>query len=86
METPVGIALSGWVMRLKHKVALALAAYGILAFLAWHTLSEVRLREFVWVVLGFFAVKSVLFWYRSSLVAKDTNGAARETQSVRGRE
>jgi len=82
----VGCTLTGWVMRLKHKLALALAAYGILAFLAWHTLSEVKVREFVWVVLGFFAVKSVLFWYRSSPAVKDTSGTAGETQSVRGRE
>ena len=73
-------------MQLKHKLALALAVYGLLAILAWHTLSEMKLREFVWVVLGFFAVKSVLFWYRSSLAAKETNGGAGETQSVRGRE
>jgi hypothetical protein len=53
-------------MRLKNKLVLALTAYIAIAVLAWLTLSEPRLREFVWVVLGFFAFKSVLYWYRHS--------------------
>jgi hypothetical protein len=57
-------------MQLKNKLVLALAAYGCIAVLAWRTLSEPRMREFVWVVLGFFAFKSVLYWYRNSRQAE----------------
>jgi hypothetical protein len=50
-------------MQLKHKLVLALLAYGAIAILAWQTLSEVKLRAFVWLVMGLFAAKSLLFWY-----------------------
>jgi hypothetical protein len=51
-------------MRLKHKLIGALVAYAVIALLAWQTLSEPRLRAFVWLVLAFFAFKSLLHWYR----------------------
>jgi hypothetical protein len=58
-------------MQLKNKLVLALTAYALIAVLAWRTLSEPRMREFVWVVLGFFAFKSVLYWYRNSCADDD---------------
>jgi len=51
-------------MRLKQKLILALVAYAVVALLAWQTLTEPRLRGLVWLVLAFFAFKSVLHWYR----------------------
>ena len=53
-------------MQVKHKLTLALACYGIIAILAWQTLTETKLRAFVWLILFFFAFKSVLFWYRTT--------------------
>jgi hypothetical protein len=53
-------------MQVKHKLLLALAAYAGIAVLAWQTLSETKLRELVWLILGFFAFKSILHWYRTS--------------------
>ncbi len=61
-------------MQLKHKLVLALTAYAVIAILAWQTLTEPRLREFVWLILGFFAFKSVLYWYRASHASDDTSG------------
>jgi hypothetical protein len=55
-------------MQLKHKLALALAAYAVIAFLAWHTLSEPKLRAFVWLVMAFLAFKSLLHWYKETHV------------------
>ena len=65
-------------MRLKHKLLLALTAYLVIAVLAWQTLSETRVREFVWLVLGFFAFKSILHWYRRSRL-DDDNGDSRQS-------
>ena len=53
-------------MQMKYKLFLALAAYAAIAILAWRTLNEIRLQAFVWVMMCFFAFKSVLFWYRST--------------------
>ena len=58
---------------MKHKLLLALGAYAGIAVLAWRTLTEPKLRGFVWLVLFFLAFKSVLHWYRSSHV--DGGGA-----------
>jgi hypothetical protein len=60
-------------MQLKKKLVLALAAYAVIAILAWRTLSEPRLRQLVWLVMGFFAFKSVLYWYRTSRARGGTN-------------
>ena len=79
-------------MQLKYKLALALVSYGIIAILAWQTLTETKLRSFVWLVLGFLAFKSVLFWYRTThaqeLGANGRTGAQRteETTKKLGRE
>ena len=61
-------------MQLKHKLLVALAAYALIAVAAWRTLSETRLREFVWLMLGFFAFKSVLHWYRTSRMGDGGSG------------
>ncbi len=51
-------------MQLKHKLVLALAAYAVIAVVAWQTLTEPRLRAFVWLMMAFFAVKSLLYWQK----------------------
>ncbi len=51
-------------MQLKHKLVLALVAYAVIALLAWQTLSEPKLRAFVWVLMAFFAAKSLLYWFK----------------------
>jgi hypothetical protein len=61
-------------MQLKHKLALALACYGLIAILAWQTLTEAKLRGFVWIILFFFAFKSVLFWYRTTQTTTAVGG------------
>jgi len=46
---------------LKNKrLLLALAAYAVIGALAWKTLDEPRLRAATLLVLGLFAVKSIL--------------------------
>jgi len=72
-------------MALKHKLRLALAAYAVLAVLAWQTLTEPKLQAFVWVVLGFLAFKSVLYWYKETYSAGD-HPAPRARNSSEGRE
>jgi hypothetical protein len=51
-------------LQLQTKVVLALAGYAAIAALAWRTLTDLRLREFVWVMMAFFAFKTVMFWFR----------------------
>jgi hypothetical protein len=64
------------VLNIKLKLALALAAYVVLAFLAWQTLSneairifglEVRLRTATLLVLGLFVFKTLLYFWRVKL-------------------
>ena len=62
-------------MALKQKLLLALVAYAVLAALAWLTLAEPKLRAFVWVVLGFLAFKSLLYWYKETHSAGDDPAA-----------
>ena len=50
-------------MQLKHKLILALLAYAAIALLAWLTLTEIKLRAFVWLIMALFAAKSLLFYY-----------------------
>ena len=49
-------------MAVKQKLAIALAIYAVLALVAWQTLSEQRLRLFVFAILGFFVLKTLLHW------------------------
>ena len=67
-------------MNIKLKLALALAAYAVLAFLVWQTLSnepirifefEVRLRTATLVVLGLFVFKTLLYFWRVKLEEAD---------------
>jgi apolipoprotein N-acyltransferase len=53
-------------MSVTQKLVLAMIAYGVIAVLAWQTLTEPKVRAAVWVVLGFFAFKSLLFWYKET--------------------
>jgi len=64
----------------KKKFVLALIAYAVLAALAWNTLSNepirvfdfnVRLRTATLVLLGLFAFRSVLFFWRTRLEKAD---------------
>ena len=67
-------------LNIKLKLALALAAYAVLAFLVWQTLSnepirifefEVRLRTATLVVLGLFVFKTLLYFWRVKLEEAD---------------
>ena len=67
-------------LNIKLKLALALTAYAVLAFLAWQTLSneavrifafEVRLRTATLVVLGLFVFKTLLYFWRLKLEEAD---------------
>ncbi len=62
-------------MQLKFKLVLALVAYAVIAVLAWQTLTEPKLRAFVWVVMAFLAAKSLLYWYKES----HTQSSSRES-------
>ncbi len=74
-------------MDIRKKLALALAAYAVLALLAWQTLSndairvfdfDVRLRTGTLIVLGLFAFRSLLYFWRVRIEeeAEKRQGAA----------
>jgi len=72
-------------MELKHKLGLALLAYAVLAILAWQTLTEGKLRAFVWLVMGLFAVKSLLYWYsrrHSSIISGEQERDGNDAEPV----
>ena len=60
-------------MSIRQKLVIALTAYAVLAIVAWQTLTEERLRLFVFAILGFFALKSVLHWRRDEQQKHDGN-------------
>ena len=47
------------------RVGIALAAFAVLALLAWWTLEPGKFRSLTWVLLGFFAFRVVLLHLRS---------------------
>ncbi len=62
-------------MKTRQKLLLALTAYAVLAILAWQTLSDeplnafngyfvISFRKLVFVILGFFAVRTVMDFLR----------------------
>ena len=61
---------------LRKKFALALIAYAVLGILAWTTLSDEPIQVFEWnlklrtgtlLILGLFAFKSALFYWRTRI-------------------
>jgi ABC-type uncharacterized transport system permease subunit len=63
----------GFVLAIKKKFALALVAYAVLGVLAWTTLSDepirvfnanVRLRTGTLIILGLFAFRAALYFWR----------------------
>ena len=63
-------------MTIKKKFALALIAYAVLGILAWTTLSDepirvfngnVRLRTGTLIVLGLFAFRAALYFWRTRI-------------------
>ncbi|MGA9527182.1 MAG: hypothetical protein WBS24_03600 [Terriglobales bacterium] len=63
-------------MTVKKKFALALIAYVVLGVLAWTTLSDEPIQVFDWnlklrtgtlLILGLFAFKSALFFWRTKI-------------------
>ena len=63
-------------MTIKKKFVLALIAYGVLGVLAWTTLSDepirvfnanVRLRSGTLLVLGLFAFRAALYYWRTRI-------------------
>ncbi len=43
-----------------NRLRLALAAYAVLAVLTWKTITDEKLRLATWLILGLFALKSIL--------------------------
>ena len=63
-------------MTIKKKFVLALVAYAVLGVLAWTTLSDepirvldwnVRLRSGTLLILGLFAVRAALYFWRTQI-------------------
>ena len=42
------------------RLSIALAAYVLLGILSWTTISDARIRAVTWLILGMFAVKTLL--------------------------
>jgi hypothetical protein len=66
-------------LTIKKKFALALIAYAVLGILAWTTLSDepirvfsgnVRLRSGTLLVLGLFAFRAALYFWRTQIEAE----------------
>ena len=76
-------------MDIKKKFALALIAYVVLGVLAWTTLSnqpirvfnlDIQLRTATLVVLGLFAFRSGLYFWRTRIEKSDEDGARQVKQ------
>ena len=74
-------------MTIKKKFVLALIAYAVLGVLAWTTLSDepirvfnanVRLRSGTLLVLGLFAFRAALFYWRTRI--EDDQARAKPTE------
>jgi hypothetical protein len=72
-------------LTVKKKFVLALTAYAVLGILAWTTLSDeaipvfngnLRLRTATLVILGLFAFKSVLYFWRTRIEERDGSTSA----------
>ncbi|MBZ5600424.1 MAG: hypothetical protein LAN83_19140 [Acidobacteriia bacterium] len=57
-----------------NRLALALAAYGVLAILTWTTIADQRIRLVALLILGMFAVKTLL--RRKEVMHPDGEGDA----------
>ena len=66
-------------MEIKKKFVMALVAYAVLAILAWSTLSNepfrvfdvnVDLRDVTLVILGLFAFRAALYYWRTRIEEK----------------
>ncbi len=51
---------------LNRKLLIALALYALLAVMVWQTMDAGRGRSLVWLLLGFFAMRSIVHWRRES--------------------
>jgi hypothetical protein len=72
---------------IKKKFALALIAYAVLGILAWTTLSDepirvfngnVRLRTGTLIVLGLFAFRGALYYWRTRIEEEHTHSEPAE--------
>ena len=69
-------------MQLKRKFGLAMAAYALLGLAAWFTLDDtpfrlfdvvaIKFRAATLVVLGGFALKSAIYWWRCKIEEEDS--------------
>ena len=71
-------------MTVKRKFVLALIAYALLGVLAWTTLSDdaililglnLKLRAVTLLILGMFAFKSAIFFWRTRIEEKREQGS-----------
>ena len=54
----------------SHRLIAAMVAFVVLAFLAWQTLPDERIRWVTWAVLGLFAARTLIQWRREQHAAK----------------
>jgi len=47
------------------RMAVALIVLALLAVLDWRTIEPGKMQQVVWLLLGFFALRIVLGWFRS---------------------
>jgi hypothetical protein len=47
------------------RLLIALAAFAVLGVLTWQTMEPGKYRSLTWILLGFFALRTVLGWLRS---------------------
>jgi asparagine N-glycosylation enzyme membrane subunit Stt3 len=77
-----GSSINGRVVTIKKKFVLALVAYAVLGVLAWTTLSDepirvfnasVRLRTGTLLILGLFALRAALYFWRTRIEQEREN-------------
>ena len=73
-------------MEIKKKFVMALVAYAVLGILAWTTLSNepipvfgmnVNLRDATLVILGLFAFRAALYYWRTRIEEKQDSGSVK---------
>ena len=56
------------------RMAVALIVLALLAVLDWRTIEPGKMQQVVWLLLGFFALRIVLGWFRSRKMENEAPG------------
>jgi hypothetical protein len=64
------------------RLVIALVVFGALALAAWQTMEPGKFRSLTWVLLGFFAFRTVLGWARSRKMDYDESVRDRDRFDV----